>query len=204
MRIAYADPPYPGQSRKHYADHPDYDGEVDHAALIERMDSTYDGWLLHTASTTLADVLALCPKGVRIGAWVKPFAAFKRNVPLAYAWEPVIFQPARKQTVGGDLVMRDWISEGITMRRGLAGAKPERVVHWALRCVGAEHGDQIVDLYPGSGAVGRAVETWRSQLWLSTEAASVADPRPLTGAAPCLAPSSTSPPPSRPRPGSSC
>lgn len=32
MRIAYADPPYPGQS-KLYRNHPDYAGEVDHAAL---------------------------------------------------------------------------------------------------------------------------------------------------------------------------
>lgn len=30
MRIAYADPPYPGQARKHYGQHPDYAGEVDH------------------------------------------------------------------------------------------------------------------------------------------------------------------------------
>lgn len=168
MNICYADPPYPGQSKKHYADHPDYAGEVDHAQML-RVLAHYDGWILHTASTTLAEVLALCPPGVRIGAWVKPFAAFKRNVPLAYAWEPVIFSPCRKQTVGGDLVMRDWISEGITMRRGLAGAKPERVVHWALRCVGAERDDEIDDMYPGSGAVTQAVETWRSQMVFSGE-----------------------------------
>lgn len=34
MRFAYADPPYPGQAAKHYRDHPDYAGEVDHAAPI--------------------------------------------------------------------------------------------------------------------------------------------------------------------------
>jgi hypothetical protein len=27
--MAYADPPYPGQSHRHYRDHPDYAGEVD-------------------------------------------------------------------------------------------------------------------------------------------------------------------------------
>jgi hypothetical protein len=36
---ALADPPYPGQSKKHYADHPDYAGEVDHAELVERLES---------------------------------------------------------------------------------------------------------------------------------------------------------------------
>jgi hypothetical protein len=30
VKIAYADPPYPGQAKKHYGDHPDYAGEVDH------------------------------------------------------------------------------------------------------------------------------------------------------------------------------
>lgn len=34
MRVAYADPPYPGQSAKHYADHPDYEGEVDHGEMV--------------------------------------------------------------------------------------------------------------------------------------------------------------------------
>ena len=47
MRFAYADPPYPGQARRHYKHHPDFDGEVDHGALIERlMDEFPDGWAL--------------------------------------------------------------------------------------------------------------------------------------------------------------
>lgn len=89
LRIGYADPPYPGCA-KLYKDHPDYGGEVDHAQLVRRLEADYDGWVLHTSSVALADVLALCPKGVRVMAWVKPFAAFKRNVSVAYAWEPVI------------------------------------------------------------------------------------------------------------------
>jgi hypothetical protein len=32
LRLAYADPPYPGKARL-YQDHPDYGGEVDHAEL---------------------------------------------------------------------------------------------------------------------------------------------------------------------------
>lgn len=46
-RFAYADPPYPGQSAKHYGDHPDFAGEVDHDELIERL-LGYDGWALST------------------------------------------------------------------------------------------------------------------------------------------------------------
>lgn len=39
MKLAYADPPYPGEAKRHYADHPDYAGEVDQHALIQRLAS---------------------------------------------------------------------------------------------------------------------------------------------------------------------
>lgn len=97
--MAYADPPYVGQSKKFYADHPDYAGEVDHAALIARMESEFpDGWALSLSSPSLPEILALCPDGVRIGSWVKPFCSFKPNVNPAYAWEPVIWKGGRKRT----------------------------------------------------------------------------------------------------------
>lgn len=165
MRFAYADPPYPGQAKKHYADHPDYAGEVDHRALLRLLKNGYDGWVLHTASTTLDSVLALAREegidGFRVMAWVKPFAAFKRNVSVAYAWEPVLIKPVRKPVVSGRIVMRDWVSESITLRRGLTGAKPERVCQWAFEVAGCEPDDLFVDLYPGTGAVTRAWESWR-------------------------------------------
>ena len=37
MRIGYADPPYIGCAHL-YHDHPDYAGEVDHVALVDRLD----------------------------------------------------------------------------------------------------------------------------------------------------------------------
>lgn len=171
MRIAYADPPYPGQSKKHYGDHPDYAGEVDHAELVERLVRDYDGWVLHTSSPALRDVLPLCPPDARVMAWVKPFAAFKRNVPVAYAWEPVIVKAARKPVVSDRMTFRDFISEPITMQRGLAGAKPEAVCRWCFEVVGAERDDELHDLFPGSGAVARAWVAWISQLPLMETAA---------------------------------
>jgi len=168
MRLAYADPPYPGQSAKHYKDHPDYAGEVAHDALVARLQSEYDGWVLHTSSPALAEVLSYCDAdltGVRVGAWVKPFAAFKPNVPVAYAWEPIIFRPARKQQVGRLIKpLRDWVSENITMKRGLVGAKPEKVCWACFEWMGAEPDDELHDLFPGSGAVMRAWEAWRALL----------------------------------------
>ena len=159
MRVAYADPPYPGQSAKHYSNHPDYAGEVDHAALAAQL-AGFDGYIFHTSSTALPSVLGLFP-GARTLAWVKPFCAFKRNVPVAYAWEPCLVVPARKPVVGGTAhPLRDFLAEPITMRRGLAGAKPERVCWWLFECAGLLPGDELVDLFPGSGAVMRAWRSW--------------------------------------------
>jgi len=169
VKIAIADPPYPGQSAKHYADHPDYDGEVNHRALLKQLDADYDGWVLHTSSTALAEVLGYATRlglTYRVMAWVKPFAAFKRNVSVAYAWEPVLVKPARKPVVSGRLVMRDFISESIAMRRGFTGAKPEAVCRWAFEMVGAEPGDELDDLFPGSGAVTAAWLRWNRELRL--------------------------------------
>lgn len=161
-RIGYADPPYPGCAHL-YRDHPDFGGEVDHAELIARLERDYAGWVLHSSASPAAMkmILPLLPDGVRICSWVKGFAAFKKNVPVAYAWEPVYVKPARKPVVSKRLVMRDWIECGITMRKGLAGAKPEKVCHWAFELLGARPEDEMCDLYPGTGAVTEAWRTWR-------------------------------------------
>ena len=160
MKLAYADPPYPGCAHL-YADHPDFGGEVDHAALIRRLEADYDGWVLHTSSVAIPLIAPLIPAGARWMAWVKGFAAFKRNVSVAYAWEPVIVKAARKPIVSKRLIMRDWIECPITLRRGLTGAKPEAVCHWAFEMMGAVEADNLDDLFPGSGAVSRAWQSWR-------------------------------------------
>ena len=149
MRYAYADPPYPGMHAT-YDDDRDYG--VNHAALIAYLEE-FDGWALSTASTTLREVLPLCRDDVRIGAWVKPFASFKKNVDPAYAWEPVLFRSTRT-TDNDRITVRDWVAANITLRRGFPGAKPEAFTRWMLHLIGWEHGDEFVDLFPGSGAVG--------------------------------------------------
>lgn len=167
MRIAYADPPYPGCAHL-YRDHADYAGEVDHAALVAETLSAYDAWILHTASTTLAAVLGVCPPGIRVGAWVKTFAAFKRGVNPGYAWEPVIFHGCRNDSTRAAATLVDWIACPITLRRGLTGAKPDAVVTWALRMIGTRSTDTVDDLFPGTGAVTRAWESMRDQPELAT------------------------------------
>jgi hypothetical protein len=172
MRIAYADPPYPGMAKKHYADHPDYAGEVDHARLVDDL-LGYDGWAIssHVAGTFLIGSL-LSERGLtvnedyRLGVWVKPFAAYKRNVKWAYTWEPLFVKAARPpepNRIPG-IVSRDHIAEGITMKKGLAGAKPERFGWWFFEALGLDPDDEFTDLFPGTGAVTDAHETWKRQI----------------------------------------
>lgn len=159
MRFAYADPPYPGMSRKHYKDHRDYGGEVDHAELVTRLERDYDAWVLHTSATAFRDVLALCPP-VRIGVWVKNFAIYKPHVPIAYAWEPVLFRGRRPRPVDMPTIT-DYVIAPVTLRKGTAGAKPPVVCRWAFDMLGLLPDDDLHDLFPGSGAVSEAWEGFR-------------------------------------------
>ncbi len=172
MRFAYADPPYPGCAHL-YKGHADYAGEVDHKALIDRLENEYDGYVLHTSSIALGHVLSCIEDahvGIRVMSWVKPFAAFKRNVSVAYAWEPVIVKAVRKPVVKPGITYRDFFAEPITMKRGLTGAKPEAVCHWMFEVSGCEPDDELDDLYPGTGAVTAAWESWRAQRTLFEDA----------------------------------
>ena len=93
LQLAYADPTYPGNAGL-YRTHPDYGGEVDHAALIEQL-ASYDGWALSTSAEALPSVLALCPRGVRVAAWHRIERPAPSRWPL-HAWEPVIYLGGRQ------------------------------------------------------------------------------------------------------------
>lgn len=159
MRLAYADPPYLGMGKLYDAHHAEsrvWDEIDSHRALISSLDE-YDGWALSCTSGNLHDLLPLVPPGSRIASWVKPFAAFKRNVRIAYTWEPVIFRPARDRSAEGASVGRDHLAEPITMRRGLPGAKPERFCSWVLDLMGWVPDDEVDDLFPGTGVMSQVV-----------------------------------------------
>jgi hypothetical protein len=171
VRFAYADPPYPGMARRWYRNHPDYGGEVDHAELIERLERDFpDGWALSTSARALKQVLALCPDGVRICAWTKPMSAmFVNSVSVQYSWEPVLLMRGRDRR-GRNPVIRDWLAaspDGYTWRARpeghVTGAKPRAFCYWMFDLLGAQPDDELMDLFPGSGAVGHAWETWSAQ-----------------------------------------
>lgn len=166
MRFAYADPPYFGCAVRLYGDHPEahvYDTVSGHKALIDRLCGEYpDGWALSMTSGNLHDLLPLCPRDCRVMAWVKPFAAFKPNVTVAYAWEPVIVRGGRKRPKDIDTV-RDWVAAGITLKRGLTGAKPAGFCFWLFDVMGMQPSDDFDDIFPGSGAVASAWDQWKRQ-----------------------------------------
>jgi hypothetical protein len=158
LRLAYADPPYPGNAHL-YKGHPDYAGEVDHAALIRQL-VTYDGWALSTSADALPNVLALCPPGVRVAAWVRGERPTRSFDPL-HGWEPVIFSPARPiDSAHAGRRRVDTLTAGVGVLTSLPGrvigAKPAVFCGWMFGLLGAQVGDSLDDLFPGSGAVTRA------------------------------------------------
>lgn len=164
MKFAYADPPYLGCAVTHYghqhAAAAVYDTLEGHRLLIERLSDEYpDGWALSLNERSLRRILNLCPEDVRTMAWVKPFASFKPGVGVAFAWEPVIVRGGRRRT-REQATVRDWLAENITLRRGVSGAKPTAFVHWLLDVLNVEPGDQVDDIFPGSGAVTAALDGW--------------------------------------------
>jgi predicted nucleic acid-binding Zn ribbon protein len=162
MRFAYADPPYPGLSRRYYAGHPDFAGEVDHARLVEQLcDGFPDGWALSTSAAALRDVLALCPADTRVAAWVRGERPARSYRPLA-AWEPVVYLGGRPYLSSIEDRRVDALTytarPRLTDPDRVVGAKPAAFCWWLFDLLGALPGDDLVDLFPGSGGIGRA---WR-------------------------------------------
>lgn len=154
MRFAYADPPYPGLA--HY--YPER-REVDHAELIRRLARDYpDGWALSTSAVALAGVLSLCPIGVRVLAWVKRQRA-------SSAWEPVIvFGGRRRSRRDGPLDALVYKGRYNAFPGALVGMKPPQFSVWIFEHLGALPGDELDDLFPGSGAVALAWRRYSSRV----------------------------------------
>lgn len=151
IRVGYADPPYPGCAWRYYRSE-----EVDHAELVARLEREFpDGWALSTSEEALRDVLPLCPRGVHLSPWVKPHPAHARSFGRHNCWEALLVYGGRQEPPG----VRDWLS-ALPARGGgtLPGRKPIAFCTFLFGQLGLMPGDELVDLYPGTGVVGRA---WR-------------------------------------------
>lgn len=182
MRVGYADPPYPGQSKRLYGEHEAYAGEVNHAELVARLTVEFDAWVLHTSASALHEVLPLCPApepsrknkgrylqgtGTRMLCWVKNQTVW-RPVSVQYGWEPILIYGARTRPRGRGF-LRDWIECNPQDGNTFTGSKPRAVCEYIFEAMGLEPSDELVDLFPGSGAVMTAWERWRAQGTLLTD-----------------------------------
>lgn len=189
MRLAYADPPYPGTADRYYAGHHDYAGEVDHRHLVDRLVDQYpDGWALSTSAAALPRVLALCPPDVRVACWVRGERPAAHLTPLS-AWEPVIYRGGRALLTGpGQGRRTDTLvytaRARLTDRRRVTGTKPAAFAWWLFDLLGALPGDRLDDLYPGSGGIARAWQLYTTGPPTSTNssfASSNEGPKPEVG-----------------------
>lgn len=188
--FAYADPPYPGQAKRHYGKEGDpFEGdveEVDHRELIFSLEEEFpDGWALSTSVPALPYVLSLCPQaepskkrtwngrgGVKLGTGVRVCAWYRTGYPfppsrVMWSWEPLIVRtPHWRQRHRSDFVPDSLYA---TQPRGflgntITGQKPEAFCFWVFDLLGMTRDDDLFDVFPGSGAVATAWEKWRNQL----------------------------------------
>lgn len=157
LRFAYADPPYPGKAARYYQHEPDYAGEVDHAQLVAWLeDQGFDGWALSTSAHATRRVLALCPAHARLCIWAKPGGVPATTVGPHNRFESLI-------VVGGRATrrqVRDFLFAHPARGGGsLPGRKPIAFCRWLFDLLGMCPGDELVDVFPGTGIVARA---WNS------------------------------------------
>jgi len=156
-RFAYADPPYLGCGKRLYGEHhpdaADWDSPEAHVALIRQLvDEFPDGWAVSLHAPSLPLYLQHCPDGARVGVWCKTWHQI-RPTATQFAWEPVIWTTSR--TGKRSPMVRDWYAGTATRQRGLPGVKPDGFNRWVLDLLGFEQGDELVDLFPGSGGMDR-------------------------------------------------
>jgi len=184
VKLAIADPPYPpfvgsggrknrasrwyGTGQRSLKDrpadqHPEaaaWDDPARHRALLCELMDTFDGWAIATSPDGIAAYGGL-PAGARIMCWIKP-NAIPGSHRLRSSWEPVLLYPPQGRR--SNRTPRGMMSDVHTAPypRGFIGQKPESWTHWILDAFLYDPDqDHVVDMFEGSGAVGRAVALWR-------------------------------------------
>lgn len=155
MVFGYADPPYPGLAWRYYRC-----AEVDHAELIASLvDRFPSGWALSTSARALRYVLPLCPPDARVAAWVRGARPGRSARPRS-AWEPLIVVGGRRlpdvEPHISDALVASVNGRARSHPGSLVGQKTAAWCEWMFAQLGALRGDSLVDLFPGSGVVGRA------------------------------------------------
>lgn len=187
MRFAYADPPYLGRGeyyRAHHVDALSWNDPETHRALIARLQAEYpDGWVLSLSERSLRTLLPMCPDAARVAAWITDRPRFAgKAVPVRKHFEPVIFCGGRPYTETGNRAADFIITKQEPMPAGqpryamvksdiragkiFLGRKPAAFALWVLDLIGWRQGDEINDMFPGTGAVQAA---WATRLTSTAE-----------------------------------
>lgn len=183
VKLAIADPPYPpfigsggrknrasrwyGDNQRSKKDRPSdnhaeaavWDDPATHRALLLRLLDEFDGFAIATSPDGIAAYGDL-PIGCRLMAWIKPNAMPGAHR-LRSMWEPVILFPpvGRRSNRGGVGSLPDVLTAAAP-RIGFYGAKPPAWTDWVLSAMSYDAAaDEVVDMFPGSGAVGAAVQS---------------------------------------------
>lgn len=186
MRLAIADPPYLGRAALWYGGkgrskrpkdgcwkraagrpedapeyHPDaylWDDPEQHADLMARMEADFDGWAMAASGKSLGALYPCIDQiGARVAIWhvtnAIPDGARVRNV-----WEAVVYRvPTARRAVGTGYRVPDLMPAPHPMS-GFVGSKPPEWTRWVLDMLGYQPGDEVDDLFPGSGAVSAAMD----------------------------------------------
>lgn len=174
--MVIADPPYLGRAQRWYGEgrghgggrgrsdfHPEaqrWDSPRAHVELLDRLDAEADGWAVALCPDSLHLYLSHAPAGVRVATWVRG-NAMSSGSRIRSVWEPVLLKvpEGRVAHSTGDPV-DDVLVAGIGSG-GFAGRKPQVWTHWVLRMLGYDPElDDVVDLFPGSGAVTAAIAAY--------------------------------------------
>lgn len=119
--------------------------------MLSLMES-FDGWAIATSVDGLFCYGPL-PDAARVMAWVKPNAQPGSHRIGSY-WEPVIVFPpvGRRSNRGGVGMMKNVLVEPVP--GAFIGRKPSAWTAWVLSALTYDpEVDEVVDLFPGSGAV---------------------------------------------------
>lgn len=183
MRLAIADPPYLGRGARWYGDgrgggrtrsdghwarngrkpdfHPEaaeWDNPERHQQLIRDLERDFDGWVVAGAADSLPTLLAAAPRSAQVAIWGKP-NAMPGGARVLNRYEPVIVRvPDARRDRSTGLRVADLLFAP-TRPQGFLGSKPPEWTRWVLDLLGYNPSvDELVDIFPGSGAVTAAAD----------------------------------------------
>lgn len=154
----YADPPYKGQGKRY-----GNKGDINILELIKIMEHIAPNRALSISAPMLYETESFFKKrnmNYRVMPWVKPQTSWKPNVWPAYTWEPVIVWGDIKADRSMPTPRDHCICPAHQRRPGeFITPKPPEFADWIIRVLlPRPTGKVFVDLFSGSGAVGKVAD----------------------------------------------